>query len=182
VSKFRSLPALALILAVLAAGAGLAVRGYSPPPRGADDAAAALLALSLPDAHGNEQTVAQWKGRVIVVNYWATWCPPCRAEIGDFTAASRDLAEEGVQFVGIGIDDAGRVRAFGERFAVPYPLLVAPPRVLEQTAGFGNAAGALPLTVIIDRQGVVRHVELGAMSRKELEARLRPLLGGMTRT
>jgi peroxiredoxin len=178
VSKFRSFPV--VIVAALAVCAGLAVCGYRLWPRAAGaDAVAALLALSLPDAHGGEQALAQWKGRIIVVNYWATWCPPCRAEIGDFAAVSRDLAGKGVQFVGIGIDDAAKVREFGERFVVPYPLLVAPPRVLEQTAAFGNAAGALPLTVIIDRHGAVWHVGRGAMSRRELEARLRPLLGEM---
>lgn len=136
----------------------------------------ALFGLRLPDTDGAEQAMAQWRGKVVVVNFWATWCPPCRREIPDFSAASRALAGQPVQFVGLSIDDADKVRAFDKELDVPYPLLVASPQVLALAAGFGNKAQALPFTVIFDRDGQVRHVKLGTLNRADLEGRIRALL------
>ena len=76
----------------------------------------ALLALSLADTEGQLQALEQWRGKVIVANFWATWCPPCRKEIPDFAAASQSLAGEPVQFIGLSIDSADKVRAFRDEF------------------------------------------------------------------
>ena len=118
----------------------------------------------------------QWRGKVIVANFWATWCPPCRKEIPDFAAVSQSLAGEPVQFIGLSIDSADKVRAFKDEFKVPYPLLIAGPEVLTLAAGFGNEARALPFTLIIDRDGTVRHIKLGTLKREELEGKIRALL------
>jgi peroxiredoxin len=173
----------AIALAALAGGAAGYLWHEEPPTTApalhyldTTRATATLMAISLPDIHGTEQAIAQWRGKIIVANYWAPWCPPCRAEIQDFAAISRELADKHVQFVGISLDEADKVRAFGEQFAIPYPLLVAPLQVLEQTALFGNTIKALPLTVIIGRTGIVRHIKLGVIPRNELETRLRQLL------
>ncbi|MBR0566688.1 TlpA family protein disulfide reductase [Azoarcus sp. L1K30] len=139
-------------------------------------ATTALMALRLPDTEGSIQPVEQWRGKVIVANFWATWCPPCRKEIPDFVAASRGLGEYPVQFVGISIDMADKVKAFKREFDVPYPLLIASPDVLGLASGFGNAAQGLPFTVILDRNGVARHVKLGALNQSELEGKIRALL------
>lgn len=136
----------------------------------------ALLALSLADTEGQPQALEQWRGKVIVANFWATWCPPCRKEIPDFAAVSQSLAGEPVQFIGLSIDSADKVRAFKDEFKVPYPLLIAGPEVLTLAAGFGNAARALPFTLIIDRDGTVRHIKLGTLKREELEGKIRALL------
>ena len=69
----------------------------------------ALLALRLADTEGQLQALEQWRGKVIVANFWATWCPPCRKEIPDFAAASQSLAGEPVQFIGLSIDSADKV-------------------------------------------------------------------------
>jgi peroxiredoxin len=137
----------------------------------------ALFALELPDADGRPQPLSQWRGKVVVANFWATWCPPCRKEIPEFAAVSADLADAPVQFVGISIDAADKVRAFDAEFDVPYPLLIASHEVLALAAEFGNDAQALPFTVIIDRDGRARHVKLGTLNKTELEGRIRPLLG-----
>ncbi|EPZ15264.1 hypothetical protein M622_03820 [Thauera terpenica 58Eu] len=136
----------------------------------------ALLALRLADTEGQLQALEQWRGKVIVANFWATWCPPCRKEIPDFAAASQSLAGEPVQFIGLSIDSADKVRAFRDEFKVPYPLLIAGPEVLTLAAGFGNEARALPFTLIIDRDGKVRHIKLGTLKREELEGKIRALL------
>ena len=136
----------------------------------------ALLALALPDTDGHMQALAQWRGKVIVANFWATWCPPCRREIPDFSAASRDFSDAPVQFVGLSIDALDKVKAFKAEFDVPYPLLIASADVLALGPGFGNAAQGLPFTVIIDRQGVARHVKVGTLNQDELERKIRPLI------
>jgi peroxiredoxin len=173
---------LTLAVAALAAVAGfLANRGMTPTPTAthaiAQQSVDALFALRLPDADGKEHAFEQWRGKVIVANFWATWCPPCRKEIPDFADVSRAFASEAVQFVGISIDDADKVRRFDEELDVPYPLLIASPQVLALATGFGNQAQALPFTVIFDREGKVRHVKLGTLNRSDLEGRIRPLLG-----
>lgn len=138
----------------------------------------ALLALRLPDTAGVDQALEQWRGKVIVANFWATWCPPCRKEMPDFAASSQAFADQPVQFVGISIDDADKVRAFGEELQIPYPLLIAGNEVLQLARGFGNDARALPFTVILDRAGKPRLIRLGSLTRSELDARIRELLAG----
>lgn len=174
--------ALIAAVAILAAIAGhFAAREMKPttPTAAATadpSAAAELLALQLPDTAGNPQALAQWRGKIVVVNFWATWCPPCRKEIPDFAAAARNFAAEPVQFVGLSIDSAEAVQSFAREFDVPYPLLIASPQVLGLAARFGNAAQALPFTVILDRNGEVRHVKLGTLNLAELEGKIRSLL------
>lgn len=172
---------LILAVALAAAGAGVfAARSVgehgSSESAAVTEATAALLALELPDIDDRPQTLAQWRGKVIVANFWATWCPPCRKEIPDFAAVSRDFAAQPVQFVGISVDHADSVKAFALEYDVPYPLLIADPQVLQLASGFGNAAQGLPFTVIIDRDGKARHIKLGTLNRGELEGKIRALL------
>jgi peroxiredoxin len=150
--------------------------GSAPAPAVSAAATEALLALALPDTDGNMQPLSQWQGKVIVANFWATWCPPCRREIPDFSAASRAFGDLPVQFVGLSIDSLDKVKAFQAEFDVPYPLLIASADVLALAPGFGNAAQGLPFTVIIDRKGVARHIKVGTLNQDELERRIRPLI------
>lgn len=179
----RSLHTTLIIVVALAAGLGghFANRSGEKPPSSQSreisaDTVNALLALQLPDTEGRTQALEQWRGQVIVANFWATWCPPCRKEIPDFSAASEALADQPVQFIGISIDSLEKVRAFDDEFKVPYPLLIAGADILTLAAGFGNDARALPFTVIIDREGKARHIKLGTLNRDELERKIRALL------
>src|ERR1700716_3920813 len=90
--------AMALVL-----GIGVAVWDRNRPD------ATALLALSLPDTQGNPQSLRQWRGKVLVVNFWATWCGPCREEMPEFVRAQRELGSKGLQFVGIAVDQPDKV-------------------------------------------------------------------------
>lgn len=180
----RATHTLAIVAIAIAAAVGgyFANRGLSGgDPSGRQVSAAAmetLLALRLPDLAGVEQPLQQWRGKVIVANFWATWCPPCREEMPDFAAASIVFADEPVQFVGISVDNADKVRAFAEELNIPYPLLIAGADVLTLAKEFGNDARALPFTILIDRDGKARHIRLGTLKRPELERRIRELLAG----
>lgn len=143
----------------------------------ADAAAKALLARSLPDAEGKPQALSQWKGKVLVINYWATWCPPCREEMPYFSRLHQELAVNGVQFIGIAIDSAAKVKKFSQETPVSYPLLIGSLDSMQSLEDLGNAAQGLPFTVILDREGQVQATKLGRYSEQALEKRLRELAG-----
>ena len=136
-----------------------------------------LLGLELADADGTRQALAQWKGKIMVLNFWATWCPPCRKEIPAFSAMSAKYRDKGVQFVGVSIDTAGNVRSFQREHQVSYPLLIAEPSVVQLTESLGNAAQGLPFTVIVDKTGVISRVKVGMLSEDDLDT----TLGRLTR-
>ena len=170
---------LVVIVAFAAGAAGLYTARQSPsqpaPTPALNAAVAKLMALDLPDTTGKSQPLAQWQGKVLVVNFWATWCPPCRKEIPAFSAMSGKYRDKGVQFVGISIDTPTNVRDFQREHRVGYPLLIAEPSVVQLTESLGNAAQGLPFTVIVDKTGMISVVKLGMLSEEELDRKLAEL-------
>ncbi len=162
------------LVAVLAAGAGLyfAFRAVLPAAPGADSVAR-LMALELPDADGKPHALTQWRGKTLVVNFWATWCPPCREEMPAFSRLAEKHAGNGVQFVGIAIDSAAEVQKFRREVQVAYPLLIGSMDTIQVAGALGNSALGLPFTVIVDRDGRVIKSRLGTLSETELDAILR---------
>jgi len=153
----------------LSAGVGLAIWDRQPPD------ARELLALSLPDAQGAEQPLRQWRGKVLVVNFWATWCGPCRDEMPEFVKAQRDLGPRGLQVVGIAIDQPDKVVRFAKDLDLNYPALIAGYEAMEVAKPLGDRLLALPFTVVLDRQGKVAHTQLGPMK----PAQLRKIVGDL---
>ncbi len=135
-----------------------------------------LLAMSYPDPSGRQQPLKQWQGKVMVVNFWATWCPPCREEMPGFSRLQLKYAASGVQFVGIGIDEPDKIKAFEKQFPVSYPLLMAGLDTMSLTADLGNTTEGLPFTLFIDRNGQLRSIKVGLLEDQEVERRLRELL------
>lgn len=172
-------PLLVISVAIAAAVAGYVTSDALRAPSTAAipaDAGTQLLALSLPDSEGKSRTLSDWRGRILVVNFWATWCPPCIKEIPDFVKVSQRISPEKVQFVGVSIDRIEAVQRFAAEHQVPYPLLIASPQVLEMAKHFGNSAQALPFTVFVDTAGTIRDVKLGSLNEEELERKIRSLL------
>jgi thiol-disulfide isomerase/thioredoxin len=145
--------------AVLAAGAGLVLaarqRPPTPPVRDPDPALAAQLALPFDDADGTPRHLADWQGKVLVVNFWATWCAPCVAEMPDLQRVHVDYQAKGVALVGVGIDSATRIREFRDRYGIGFPLLVAGLGGSDLGRALGNGAGVLPYTVLLSRGGAI---------------------------
>ncbi len=135
-----------------------------------------LSRLSLPDVQGRLQAMKQWQGRVMVVNFWATWCEPCREEVPALVRVQEKLGANGLQIVGIGIDSAGKIREFAKEYQVTYPLVVAGVEVLEISRKLGNRPGGLPHTVVLDRRGRLAGAHLGGISQSKLELLVVPLL------
>lgn len=136
-----------------------------------------LLNLTLVDANGNKQAVAQWRGKVLVANFWATWCAPCREEMPEFSRVSEQYAGKGVQFVGIGIDTVDNLRKFNKEMQVAYPLLIGEGNAMQAASAVGNNLMALPFTAILSRSGKVTRVKLGKMDESELKSALDKALG-----
>jgi peroxiredoxin len=170
---------IAVAVAVAAAIAGALYRNAQPvgvAQPASPDAADRLLALALPDIDGKTRTLAEWRGKVMVVNFWATWCPPCREEIPGFIGLSRKYAEKGVQFVGISIDSADKVREFADENHISYPLLIGESGAMSLAPVFGNRSMGLPFTVILDRSGATHKVRIGRLDEPELDAILAKLI------
>jgi thiol-disulfide isomerase/thioredoxin len=116
--------------------------------------------------------VAPKKGRVLLVNFWATWCVPCREEMPGFVKVQSRWAGRGVQFVGLAEDDPAKVAAFGRELAVNYPLWVGGAEVMDLSRRLGNRLGVLPHTAIIDPAGRVIETRIGVYSESALDSRL----------
>ncbi|SPU49185.1 thiol:disulfide interchange protein [Bordetella trematum] len=158
----------------LYAGAGAAVAaiasyGYTrfatPAPATPLDT---LLDLSLPDLAGQAQSLSQWRGQPMVINFWATWCKPCVKEMPELQAIHEKAGK--VRFVGIGVDTADNMRKFVEKVPVSYPLLVMGAGALELLRGLGNPSGGLPFTLILNADGSIRQKILGQIDPVSLEA------------
>ena len=137
----------------------------------------ALANLSLPDPGGKAQSLAQWRGQVVLVNFWATWCEPCRKEMPALEAAQKQFGPNGLQIVGIAIDSPGKVAQFAKEVGVSYPLVTGGLETIEMIRELGNKAGGLPFTVVLDRQGRVKATHLGELSGADIERLIRPHLG-----
>ena len=164
--------ALPLALAALAAGVWFAHGHYAP--RSSEAAAlAALQQARYPDPEGRSQALAQWSGKLRVVNFWASWCAPCREEMPDFDDLARQYREHGVEFIGIAVDTPANVQAFLQRQPVGYPILVGEGGADSLARALGNTTGALPYTLVLDPEGRVVKQHLGRLPRATLDAVLR---------
>lgn len=164
--------ALPLALAALAAGVWLARGHYAPRP-GEAAALAALQQARYPDPQGRPQALAQWSGKLRVVNFWASWCAPCREEMPDFDDLARQYHSQGVAFIGIAVDTLGNVQAFLQKHPVGYPILVGDGGAHGLARALGNTSGALPYTLVLDAGDRVVMQHLGRLPRATLEAVLR---------
>jgi thiol-disulfide isomerase/thioredoxin len=165
-----------LAVAVLAGAAGFYFSCGSLNSPVADGAAQRLMLASLSDPSGKSQTMSQWRGKVLVVNFWATWCAPCRDEIPALIRVQHKYASNGVQFVGIAIDNVSKVRDYAKEMRIDYVLLIGGMETLGVTEDLGNRAGVLPFTVVLDRAGKVAYAHAGALTEALLGVVLTPLL------
>jgi thiol-disulfide isomerase/thioredoxin len=164
-------------VAAIALAAGIYVRMESRSTTPSADAVLALTKAEFKDLSGQPGSLEQWRGRVLVVNFWASWCPPCREEIPGLARISAQLAANGLQVVGIAVDSPEKAKESAAELGVNYPVLVAGLEIIDLTRRLGNRAGGLPFTVIVDRHGNLVQTHLGLISEAELARILAPLLG-----
>lgn len=167
----------ALLLAaagVAAAAAGAIAGALAVQSR---SGAADLLAARYADLDGRVHRLLDWRGRVLLCNFWATWCAPCREEVPILVSAKQQWSAYGFEIAGIGIDSADKMREFSRTYKINYPVLVGDGSTLPLLRRLGNRSGGLPYTVILDATGALVRRHLGAFSAPDLRRVLESLFG-----
>jgi thiol-disulfide isomerase/thioredoxin len=136
--------------------------------------------LTLRDIHGRKIRLADFKGRVVLLNFWAPWCQPCRMEIPDLVKRQRQYRNAGLRIVGVAYppEKPAEVRSFARRFKLNYPTAIG----TKETKKLFTSSETLPITVVIDREGVTRAVIVGIMYADEFDEKVRPLLVSSSRS
>lgn len=125
--------------------------------------------FELKDLEGKWRNADEWNGKVMVVNFWATWCPPCKKEMPAFIELQEKYGSAGLQFVGIALDDLDKVVDFIDTMGVEYPILVGQDDATAVSDAYGNRLGALPYTAVVDRDGIIVKTFRGEVSKKAIE-------------
>jgi thiol-disulfide isomerase/thioredoxin len=163
-------PLLRTELGQRALGALLAAR--APPPTPGTVVArlgSPIPAMTLPDLRGQRVSLpATYAGRPLLINLWASWCGPCALEMPELQRFSRQQAANGVQVVGIALDDPAAVKAFVQRLGVTYPVLLDAPGPADAGVRLGNPAGVLPYTVLVSSRGMLLKQRIGPFGPGEV--------------
>jgi len=130
--------------------------------------------FALSNLEGKTIRLSDFKGKVIILDFWATWCPPCRAEIPHFNKLHQIYSDKGLAVVGISVDEGGKnvVKPFVEEFKIPYPILLGNEKVARD---FGGIRG-IPTTFIINKNGEIIKKLVGYHDQEEFESIIKPLL------
>ena len=166
--------ALIIIAAVLALGGGILVRGFLSTVE--QTSPTALPDFNLPDVSGDQHNISEWQGKIRIINFWATWCPPCREEIPEFTALQEQYAANGLQFIGIAIDEQEPVEEYIKSNKINYPILIGGVSGIALAHQLGNIIDAVPFTLVVNQQGQIIHRHPGEFSREQIMAIITPLL------
>jgi len=164
----------------VAVGEATGAEPSAPPPASPPKVPDRVPPLKLPATDGRAHSLTDWKGRPLVVNFWATWCDPCRREIPLLKALRREHAADRLEIVGIAVDSLESVQKYATEHGIDYPLLVGEREGLQAAAAFGMET-VLPFSVFADREGRVVTLKVGELHRDEAElilARIQDLQAG----
>jgi len=157
-------------LAVISAAALMLIGTSFVPTTSAQGNYASAPNFKLTDLNGKSISLSDYKGKVLFLNFWATWCPPCRAEIPDFVEAYAEQKANGLEILGISVDTKGKeaVVAFVDKYKINYPVVLESRQTTEKIINDYQPGEYIPATIIIDKSGRIRHKEVGAIDKETL--------------
>lgn len=161
--------------AAIALIGGIGTRTLVTPSK-AEANQAALPDFSLPDLSGKIRSINEWQGKVRVINFWATWCHPCLKEMPEFDKFYQEHAKNGIQVIGIALDEAEPVQEFIKQYKISYPILVSPDEGIKIAHNLGNIVNTVPFTVIVDTKGNIVTRKMGTLTGEELLKITEPLV------
>ena len=170
----RQLLLVLVAIGALVAGFYLSAQHFAEPAPGASGPSdETLIGRQRPDFrlgsnHGEFVTPADFEGKTLLLNFWATWCAPCRHEMPMLMDLQRNYADMGLQVIGIALDDVKAAREFAQVYGITYPILVGAADVMETSVAYGNWKGVLPFSVLVDSDGVVRWQYAGEIKPPEI--------------
>lgn len=127
------------------------------------------VAFALRDMAGNLRSSSEWSDSLMVLNFWATWCAPCREEIPLFTELQAAYGDQGLQFVGVALDELETVRDYARTYGINYPILLGEQDAFKLSRRVGNRMGVLPFTAVVNREGRIVFSKAGKVTRSEAE-------------
>ena len=167
------------VVALLALGAGMLLSGQWSEPTGPDSGSLPEQSptdITFLDLDGATKTLNDWRGTTLLVNFWATWCGPCRVEIPLLQSVRERYRARNFEVLGIAIDQESAVREFRDQLAIDYPLLLVGADDTDLLAKFGNPHGALPHSVILSPAGVILAAHTGPLIEEQIQSWLVPHL------
>lgn len=176
-----------ILVIIIAGGAGFGFQRYLqndshnlPPaiPKAVNNDIIGTIrpAFELKDIEGKLRNIDEWNGKVLLVNFWATWCPPCKKEMPAFIELHEEYQEQGFEVIGIALDDEESVQDFVDTLGVNYTVMAAEYAGLELSRIYGNRIGALPFSVFVGRDGKIELTRAGELSKEQVEKIIQPLL------
>lgn len=163
-----------LLLAIIALVSGVFMQHLSSNEAVKTDAP--MLEFSLPDMTGQQHNISQWQNKIRIINFWATWCPPCLKEIPEFIQLQNQFNDQNIQFIGIAIDNKQSVADYLATMPINYPILMAEYEGANLSQQLGNNFRTLPFTLIINQQGQIIHRQRGEISREQILAVIEPII------
>jgi len=146
------------------------------PVKNGINTAIPALKINLPDSAGKQRSISEWQGKIQIINFWATWCPPCLKEIPEFIKLQAEYKDKNVQFIGIAIEDQAAVEQYLKTTQVNYPMLIAGDEGISLSQQLGNIVNAVPFTLIVNQQGQIIHRQPGELSNEKIIEIITPLL------
>jgi peroxiredoxin len=125
--------------------------------------------FTLPDLDGEPRQLSEWDGDLVLLNFWATWCPPCKKEMPMFQERYEQFADQGFTIVAVAVDELAETKAFIDTFGIEFPILIGQDEAVAAGREYGNRIGALPYSVLIDRDGIVRETPRGEVTETDLD-------------
>ncbi|MCK4674487.1 MAG: TlpA family protein disulfide reductase [Gammaproteobacteria bacterium] len=164
-----------IVAIIVAGGSGFALHKYINKQQMQNNPAIGSHRpeFSAMDSTGQLRNIKEWDGKLIFVNFWATWCPPCLKEIPDFIELQKDYGNQDFQIIGIALDNEAAVLKYANETGLNYPTMVVEDEGIALAKRYGNEMGALPYTAVINRNGEISDTITGELSKKRAKELLK---------